>query len=172
MVYAVVIVGGSSDLAPYQEAITRIFGEDKIILPEKPQWSTAEGAALMQIIGGNFKLNDSIGVLLSDGYVMPLLKAAEHGVGTKVGPIDFSLVEDSQNAHFVFTNDEKNIVFERVNIPTKGFLNEIIKLKAEIGDDQIAKIEICNSSMGNISSNLREVEVNELTFYYDISDLD
>lgn len=169
---AVVIVGGSSNLAPYEEAITRLFGQDKIILSRKPQWSTAEGAALMQIIGGNFKLNDSLGVLLSDGSVLPLLKEVEDGVGTKVGPLSFSLVEDTQDAHFVFTNGNGNIVFKRLNIPTKGFLNEVIKLTAEIGDDQIARIEINNSFMGNMSNNpLHKVEVNKLTFYYDISEL-
>jgi molecular chaperone DnaK len=167
---AVVIVGGSSNLAPYEKAITRLFGEDKIILPRKPQWSTAEGAALMQIIGGSFKLNDSLGVFLSDGSVLPLLKSTEDGVGTKAGPISFSLVEDARDAHFVFTNGDGNIVFKRVNVPTKGFLNEVIKLTAEIGDDQIARIEINNSSMGNSASNPpRKVEINKLTFYYDIS---
>jgi len=169
---AVVIVGGSSNLAPYEEAITRLFGEDKIILPRKPQWSTAEGAALMQIIGGNFKLNDSLGVFLSDGSILPILKANEDGVGTKVSPLSFSLVEDTQDAHFVFTNGDGNIIFERVNIPTKGFLNEVIKLDAEIGDDQIARIGISNSFMGSSTSNSpRKVEINKLTFYYDISEL-
>lgn len=169
---AVVIVGGSSNLALYEKAIMRKFGEEKIILPDKPQWSTAEGAALMQIIGGNFKLNDSLGVFLSDGSVFPLLKEAEDGVGTKVGPLSFSLVEDTQDAHFVFTNGNGDIVFERVNIPTKGFLNEVIRLNAEIGDDQIARIKITNSFMGNTSNNmLHKVEVNKLTFYYDISEL-
>lgn len=169
---AVIIVGGSSNLAPYEKAITRKFGENKIILPDKPQWSTAEGAALMQIIGGNFKLNDSLGVFLSDEAVLPLLKEVEDGVGTKVGPLSFSLVEDTQDAHFVFTNGNGNIIFKRVNIPTKGFLNEVITLTAEIGDDQIARIEINNSFMGNVSKNpSHKVDVNKLTFYYDISEL-
>ena len=169
---AVVIVGGSSNLSPYQDAITHLFGENKIILPAKPQWSTAEGAALMQIIGGNFKLNDSLGVFLSDGSVMPLLKANEDGVGTQIGPLHFSLVEDSPNAHFVFSNGDGNIIFERVHIPTKGFLNEVIKLNAEISDDQIAKIEISNSFMGNQDNNPPcKIEINKLTFYYDISEL-
>lgn len=89
-----------------------------------------------------------------------------------MGPLSFSLVEDTQDAHFVFTNGNGDIVFERVNIPTKGFLNEVIRLNAEIGDDQIARIKITNSFMGNTSNNmLHKVEVNKLTFYYDISEL-
>ena len=169
---AVVIVGGSSNLAPYEEAVTRLFGEDKIIPPQKPQWSTAKGAALMQAIGGGFKLSDSLGVVLSDGSVLPLLKANEDGVGAKVGPLSFSPVEDTRDAHFVFTNGDGSIVFERVNIPTKGFLNEVIKLSAEISDDQIAIIELSNSFMGNAASNPpKTTKINKLTFHYDISDL-
>ena len=170
---AVVIVGGSSNLTPYEVAITRLFGEEKIIIPRKPQWSTAEGAALMQIIGGNFQLNDSLGVFLSDGSVFPLLKSAEHGVGTKIDSVSFSLTEDTQDAHFVFTNGDGSIVFERANIPTKGFLNEIINLSADIANDQIARINIHNSFMGNSVNNPpKTVEINKLTFFYDISELD
>ena len=170
---AVVIVGGSSNLSPYEEAIMRMFGEGKIILPDKPQWATAEGAALMQIVGGNFKLNDSLGVFLSDGSVFPLFRANEDGVGSKVKPLSFSLVEDNVDAHFVFTNGDGSIVFERVNIPTKGFLYEEIRLEAEIEDDQIARVRIRNSSMGNSESNpARQVDINQLTFHYDISGLD
>jgi molecular chaperone DnaK len=171
---AVIIVGGSSNLTPYETAITHLFGEDKIIIPHdrKRQWSAAEGASLMQIIGGNFKLNDSLGVLLSDGSIFPLLKADADGAGTAIAPISFSLVEDSQNAHFVFTNGSGNIIFERTNIPTKGFLNENILLKAEIRDDLIAAIEIQNASMGNPENNPpRRIEINKLTFHYDISGL-
>ena len=173
---AVIIVGGSSNLTSYAEAITRLFGEEKIIFPQKPQWSAAEGAALMQIIGGNFKLGNSLGDFLSDDSVFPLLKANEHGVGSKIGPVTFSLTEDTNEAHFIFTNGDGSRVFARENMPTrvpaKGYLDEKIKLNAEIGYDQIARIEIHNQSMGNIENNPpKKVEINELTFFYDISEL-
>jgi hypothetical protein len=64
-------------------------------------------------------------------------------------------------------------VYDRIDIESKGFLNEKIRLIAEIGDDQIAKVDLYNSFMGNnvpISSN--KVEINQLTYYYDISDLE
>ena len=169
---AVIIVGGSSNLTPYEKAITNLFGKDKIILPRKPQWSTAEGAALMQIIGGNFQLNDSLGVLLSDGSVFPLLKAMKDGVGTTIGPIRFSLVEDSQNANFIFTDGAGDLILNRINIPTKGFFKEEIQLIAEIGDDQIARLIIQNLFMGNSDSNPpKKVEINHLTFHYNIEKL-
>ncbi|MDL2233239.1 Hsp70 family protein [Ruminococcaceae bacterium OttesenSCG-928-L11] len=169
---AIVIVGGSSDLSSYEEAITSIFKDSQIILPNKPQWSTAEGAALMQIIGGNFKLNNSLGLYLSDDSIFPILKEGEHGVGSKIDPLSFSLTEDTQDAHFNFANED-GIMYERVTVPTKGYLNEIIRLSAQIDDDQIARIQLSNSSMGDNHHNKPvDVEINKLTFFYDISGLE
>ncbi|ADU26813.1 Hsp70 family protein [Ethanoligenens harbinense] len=168
---AIVIVGGSSNLASYEEAITNIFKDSQVILPDKPQWSTAEGAALMQIIGGNFKLNNSLGLYLSDGSIFPILKEGEHGVGSVIETLSFSLTEDTQDAHFNFANED-GVMFERATIPTKGYLNEIIRLSARIDDDQIARIQLYNNSMGDLQhSKPTNVEVNKLTFYYDISGL-
>jgi molecular chaperone DnaK len=168
---AIVIVGGSSNLASYEEAITSIFKDSQVILPDKPQWSTAEGAALMQIIGGNFKLNNSLGLYLSDGSIFPILKEGEHGVGSVIETLSFSLTEDTQDAHFNFANED-GVMFERATIPTKGYLNEIIRLSARIDDDQIARIQLYNNSMGDLQhSKPTNVEVNKLTFYYDISGL-
>jgi len=130
----------------------------------------------MRIIGGNFKLSDTLGVLLSDDFIFPLFEASRDGVGSEITPIDFSMVEDAQNANFIFVNrdDEgmSNITYDRVAIPTKGFLNERIRLSGKIGDDQIARIEIANLFLGhsaNISS--RHVEINKLTFFYNLADL-
>ena len=173
---AVIIIGGSSNLSAYERAITNLFGLDKIILTDKPQWSTAIGAAMMQIIGGNFKLSDTLGVLLSDDFIFPLFEASKDGVGSKISPIDFSLVEDTQNANFIFVNKDEegvsNITYERIAVPAKGFLNEKIRLSGAIADDQIARINITNSYMGQsaiIAS--RQVEINKLTFFYDLTDL-
>lgn len=169
---AIVIVGGSSNLFSYEEAITSIFKDSQVILPEKPQWSTAEGAALMQIIGGNFKLNNSLGLYLSDGSIFPILKEGEHGVGSEIDSLSFSLTEDTQDAHFNFANED-GIMFERATVPTKGYLNEIIRLSARIDDDQIARIQLSNNSMGDRQhSKPIDVEINKLTFYYDISGLE
>lgn len=167
---AVIIVGGSSQLTPYEQVITRLFGKEKIIIPEDPQWSTAEGAALMQLVGGNFQLNDTLGVQLSDGSIFPLFKAKEHGVGTKIDALSFSLVEDAQDAHFIFANSDNSVVFDKVAIPAKGFLNERIILTADIQNDQIARILIKNPFMGDNDDNeYTRVNINNLTFYYDTS---
>ena len=171
---AIIIIGGSSNLSSYERAITNKFGADKIILPEKRQWSTAEGAALMQIIGGDFKLKDALGVLLSDGSVLSIFEANEDGVGTRAGPITFSIVEEnSHDARFIFVNKDdvgaSNITYAKKAVPAKGFLMENISLSAEIGIDQIARINISSSFMGKAPP--VTVEINKLAFFYDTSNL-
>ena len=128
--------------------------------------------SLMQIVDGNFKLNNSLGLYLSDGSIFPILKEGEHGVGSEVGPLSFSITEDTQDAHFNFSNED-GVMFERVTVPTKGYMNELIQLSAWIDDDQIARIKLNNPSMGDLQHNKPiEVEINKLTFYYDISGLE
>ena len=169
---AIVIIGGSSNLTPYIKAVKSVFKDSHVILPPNPDWATAVGAALMQIIGGNYKLNNSLGLFLSDNSVFPILKKDEHGVGSSIESMSFSLTDDAQTANFIFANEDKKI-YDRVTIPAKGFLNEMITLSAKIDDDQIAKIRMQNSFIGNDEMESAKVcEINKLTFYYDISELD
>lgn len=172
---AVIIVGGSSNLRPFANAVVNMFGEEKIVRPYesefavKPEWSVAEGAAIMGIVGGAFHLNSSVGILLSDGNVYPVLEKHKHTTGTKVGPITFSLVEDSEDAHFIIAGED-NSIYKRLHVRTKGFHNEPMQLEARIGDDQIAVITVYNRSIGVGYS--EKAEINKLAFYYDLSDLD
>ena len=167
---AVILVGGSSNLRPFAKAITQAFGREKIILPDSAQWSVAEGAALMQPIEGHFALNDDVGVLLSDDSVYLVLEHNKDGVGSKAGPITFSLTEDVPDAHFIFTNQDASFPYARITVPTKGFLKEELKLSGSIGPDQIAVMIIDNSTMGVGQS--KTIEINKLTFHYDLAELD
>ena len=164
---SVIVVGGSSNLRPFATAITNFFGEEKIIIPENVQFVSAKGAALMQIICGNFKLDDDIGILLTDDTVFPILKRDIAGVGTKSDNFSFSLTEDSFDAHFIITNGDGSKVYAKENVPTKGFMKERLEVQAEIGHDQIAYINI--HSIATSKDLAKTVEINKLTFHYDLS---
>lgn len=73
-------------------------------------------------------------------------------------------MEETTDAHFIFSNG-KNIL-GTVNVPIKGFTSEGICLNAEINEDLIAKISIQSTHMGT----KKEIEINKLEFYYDISE--
>jgi len=167
---AVIVVGGSSCLRPYENVIMNLFQDSKIIFPQKRQWSAAEGAALMQLIGGNFRLNDTLGVLLSDGNVYPVFEGGKNAVGDRRNPITFSLTEDSLDAHFIFTDGSGNNTLAALTVPTKGFFTEKLELYAELRKDQIAQIRVLKKSMGREAT--RQCEINKLTFYYDVKSLD
>ena len=166
---SVLVIGGCSNLSAYETIITGYFGSSKIILPKNPAWATAEGVAHMQAEKGSLKLNETLGVMLCDKSILPIFTARKDGIGSSYGPLNFSLVEDSQYASFIFAGSD-NYVHDRVLVPTKGFLNEEIQLKANIGDDQVARISIKSTFMGDDQTNPpKKVEINSLTFYYDLS---
>jgi molecular chaperone DnaK len=165
----VIVVGGSSNLRLFEYAVTNMFKDARIIVPEKLQWSTATGAALIQIIGGNFRLSEMVGVKLSDDSIYEVLPQ-DCVINEPIDPITFSLTEDALCAHFIFTDSTGKSVYAKKSVPTKGFLKEELVLSAVIDNDQIARINIVNKNMGNTNKST-PVELNKLTFHYDITAL-
>lgn len=164
---AVVVVGGSSNLRLFERVVSNIFRNAKMILPKKSQWSTATGAALLQRIGGNFRLSDCVGVKLSNEFIFPILPVG-HRIGKKTDVITFALVEDAKDAHFIFT-DSSGRIYVMLIVPTKGFLQEALELTAEIGEDQIARITIINRYFSLHNPNrTTTVEITKLRFYYEL----
>ncbi|MDR0197476.1 MAG: Hsp70 family protein [Oscillospiraceae bacterium] len=166
---AVIMVGGSSGLKPFAHAVANIFGKEKIIHPENAQWSVAVGATLLAATEGEYFLNDDLGVLLSDGTVYPVFRKNADHVGSKTGPINFSLCEDTQSAHFIFTNRNNSVVYGKLNVNAKGFLQENLQLAARIDEDQTASVFVRNRYMGEDYN--RKIEINKLKFYYDLAGL-
>lgn len=166
---AVILVGGSSNLKPFANAMVNVFGADKIIIPSSVQWSVAQGAAHICSMNNEYKLSDDICVLLSDDTLYPILKKEKDGVNKKIESVTFSLTEDANDAHFIFTNSSKSNIYGKLNIPTKGFLKEKLVLSAEIGEDQIATVTINNNTMG--TDCIEKLEINKLSFYYDLNEV-
>lgn len=163
----VVIVGGSSNIRPFANAITNLFGDEKLILPDDKTWVVAKGSALIDTYGVNIKLNDNLGILMSNDEIFTLLEKGKHGVKSAEVSTNFALVEDSNEANFIFVNENK-IPFEQVSVASKGFSKEDIKVTAKITEEQTAKIEITNTAFGNGDNAKTELELNKLTFYYSL----
>lgn len=163
---AVIIVGGSSQLKPFSNAIYNFFDKEKVIFPRKTKWCVAEGAAWLGIINGAFKLNNTLGILLSNEMIYPTLKKNIHGINSEIKNIKFALVEDTLDANFIFVNEDKEI-YDIVSVPTKGFLKEEIFVSAKISIDHIARITIKNNAMG--INGEKTLEITQLPFYYDLS---
>lgn len=164
---AVIMVGGSSDLRPFYTHMTEIFGKNKILSADKKQWSVANGAAHIDITGGECFLNDDVCVLLSDDELYSILERGIAKVGFEQEPISFALTRDNPDAHFIFKNRNKRISYGMKTVQTKGFLQENLVLKSSIGKDQIARIIIENNAMGEGYSVSHSI--NKLSFYYNLS---
>jgi len=165
---AVFVVGGSCGLRPFVAAVKNLFGEDRIILPEDSQWASAKGAAIAATMDGGFLLSDDLGVLLSDNSVYPIFHKGKDKPGSQAEPITFCLTEDTQDAHFIFTNGSGSVVYEKTHLHTKGFLKEDLILKARIDENQIAVVELTAPAMGDAGT--KTVEITKLIFYYDLGE--
>ncbi len=165
---AVIIAGGSSYLRPYADAMLNLFGEEKIILPEKPQFISAIGAAEAHFMNGKFKLSDDLGIMMSDDSVLPLLKKDKDGVGSKSETLSFAMVEDSTMAHIVIANGNGRTIFKRIDVPAKGFLMERFEISAEIDNTQVAVVTVHSTAAPEAEKDT-VCRVNGLTFYYDLA---
>jgi molecular chaperone DnaK len=132
----VLLVGGSVKLRPFIEEIEANWNCFKIY-PEESDWSVSYGAAQLSIQEGKYILADSIGVLLSNGEFYPIAKA-----GTSLDRLNttssFAIVEDTDTAHFIFSDPYGNIL-EYVHVPTFGFFQEQVDIKLTVDQDHVFK---------------------------------
>ncbi len=165
---AVILAGGSSQIQVFADYLESIFGTDKLKFEkESYQWMVAEGAAYSGVLGGDLKLNEDVCILMSDQSTYPILEKGIDGVGSQPPSVTFSLTDDAQDAHFIFTDAHNQFRYAAVHVRTKGYLSESLTVSARIDTDQIARIEIQNSYIAK--DYVKSVEINKLRFYYDLS---
>ncbi len=142
---AVLAAGGSSGLRAFAGVLKSIFGEEKVIFPEKPQIVSARGAALSQTEGGTFRLSEDIGVLMSDDNVFPLLKKDSPAEGLKSGVFPFAVVDDSTKAQVIVT-DGSGKLQGSLDFPVGGFLNERLEISARVDETLMPSVSIHRNS--------------------------
>lgn len=168
----IIMAGGTSKIRLLQKEMKRIFDDQKLFFPDNSEWKCAEGAALMSINSGVYRLNQDIGVILSDNSFYPLFRKDEE-VKKERKVFEFGLTEDTQDARFIFAGKnnktEENKILGYANVDTYGFLDERLKMKAYIDKDLIFHSKIKSTKKSE------EDQVNwnydRLKFYYDVSDL-
>lgn len=162
---AIIMVGGSCEMQPIQEIMAEFFERKdiKIIYPEGGEWSVAVGAAMVDTSDAHYKLSQSLGVILSDDTFFPIIEK-DTTVPCQIDEYRFGVVEETTDAHFIFTDEKKNTL-KIVNVPVKGFTMEDVSLNASISEDMIACITLQSTYMGPVK---RSIEINKLEFYYDL----
>jgi molecular chaperone DnaK len=127
-------VGGSTNLQPFADAIEEKWDCPKIY-PEHPDWSVAYGAAWLSQTEGTYQMAESVGVILSNGTFYPLVSAGDSLDGLK-RTATFAIVEDTDTANVIFTNDN-NSFYHYCHVPTFGFFQEEIDIEVTADQDQI-----------------------------------
>lgn len=134
-----------------------------VFRPERVQWSVAGGAAILCEKKPVYKLRNAFGVLLSDDSFYPIFLPGQDAP-CQAQKLCFGVVEDTNNAVFVFADDKKNVL-KRISVPIKGFTPEGIYLNCEIDEDMIVHIDIHSDYAQRMGVN---DTVNQLAFTYKI----
>jgi len=165
---AIILVGGSCDLRPLRNIMSKLFEDKriKLIYPDFKQWSVAVGAAIVERSETSYKLSTDIGVMLSDGTLYPFFEK-DSKVPLKINELRFGLVEDANDAHFIIADGNRNVL-KTIVVPTKGFTSEGLVLNATIDEDMIGRISIYSTHM---PSSKKEIGINKIGFYYDLGNL-
>ncbi|MDE6666751.1 MAG: Hsp70 family protein [Clostridia bacterium] len=169
---AIIMVGGSSKLLPLKSIIQDEFQNKykiRIVYPDKPQWSVAEGAALIDSLDCEYKLNQDISVVMSDGTPHPIIRKGT-GIPFDGETVTFGTVNSATSANFIFADDRDNILGD-ISMPAKGFLGEYFEVVGKITNSLVAEISVTgNRMMATVGT--KTLEINQLSYYCDISDLD
>lgn len=169
---AILCVGGSSRLKPFREKVKQIFGEEKVIYPEKVMWNIAEGAAVvcMSNAAGGYGMNQDIGLILSDGSFYSLLKKGQP-IPCKEKKINFASVTDEKSVRFLVTDAqdpmkrtfEKPIVIDREG---QGFMSEQFEVSCFVDPDFLLRFRVRSTEF--MKKYLYMWTYDKLNIYYQI----
>lgn len=169
---AILCVGGSSRLKPFREQIATIYGNEKVIYPEKVMWNIAEGAATISMTNqnGGYGMNQDIGLILSNDKFYPLVKK-EQRIPCKEKKINFASVTDEKSVRFLITDAEdpskrtfeEPIVIEREG---QGFMSEQFEVSCFVDPDLLFRFRVRSTEY--MRKYLYMWTYNKLNIYYQI----
>lgn len=144
----IICEGGSSRLRPLQLKLLEYFDRDKLIFPRTAMWDIAAGAAQIAFRPGCYTLSKPIGIIQSDNCFYPLLKAGQR-IPTEEKMIKLGVVEESDEARFVFTDGEEDsqTFTEYFPVKLRGFSDEVLELSYYIDADLTFKLKIRSNRM-------------------------
>lgn len=167
----IVMVGGSSNLRPLIEKMQEKYG-DKLFFPEETMWNVGKGAAMLAMSPGEYRSNQSIGIILSNNEYYELLANGD-SIRNWKHQCNFGVVDTTEQARFVFATKEgvggttiSTEGFKTLELPNYKFLQEQINLNAMIDSNLIFRVE-ARSNM-QPKEYRRIWEYDKLKFYYQL----
>ena len=145
---AILCVGGSSRLKPFRERVIEVYGQEKVIYPDKVMWNIAEGAAAigMTNTAGGYGMNQDIGLIMSDRSFYPLLRKGQR-IPCKEKKINFASVTDERSVRFLITDaeDPSKRTFEEpivIDREGQGFMSEQFEVSCFVDPDLLFRFRV------------------------------
>lgn len=145
---AILCVGGSSKLRPFKEEVIRLFGDEKVIYPDKVMWNIADGAAIISMANaaGGYGMNQNIGLILSDGSFYPLLQKGQR-IPCREKRINFASVTNERSVRFLITDaeDPSKRTFEQpiiIDRKGQGFMSELFEVSCFVDPDLLFRFRV------------------------------
>lgn len=144
----IVMVGGSSKLRGLRESMDKKGWTCDIRFPDDSEWHVADGAAVLSSEFGDYISAQNIGIRLSDNTVYPMINKGQK-VSHHSDVTTFGLVEDTDNARFVFVEckdgtDGQIMSMDKIlgylSVPAFGFSNEPIRLSSRFDEDLLLHV--------------------------------
>lgn len=162
----VVMVGGSSNLGPLYDRLEKRFG-DKLFFPEETVWNISEGASLLSRQPGSYAAAQDVGIILADGSYYPLLRTGEPVEGWHKN-IDFGITDTSETLRVVFSGsrdiDSSEQRYKLVDVPGYRFLEERLRLEAEIDDGLVLRVRMKSSMRPDRDARVWEYDKLKLSY--------
>lgn len=162
----IVLVGGSSNLGPLYDRLDRRFG-DKLFFPEETVWNISKGASLLSYSPGGYVAAQDVGIILADGSYYPLLRLGESVDGWRRS-VDFGITDTSETLRVVFAGsrdiESSEQRFKLVDVPGYRFLEERLRLDAEIDRDRVFRVRMKSSMRPDRDAKVWEYDKLKLSY--------
>ena len=163
------MVGGSSNIGPLLERLDERFG-DRLYFPDETVWSISSGAAQLSYLPGRHLCAQNVGLRLADGSYFPLISEGDSASGWKK-ELTFGLVDTSQEIRVVFAGskdiEESESHANSIKVPGYAFLEEQLKLIAEIDENMIFRVRMKSSMRPDRDERIWEYDQLKLSYELD-----
>jgi Molecular chaperone len=152
----IMMVGGSVNLKPFLDKVMKRWDTD-IVIPKETDWSVAKGAARLSMRPGSYTVSQTVGVIMSDGTLYPLINAGDKIITEEIKMAEFALVEDCFTANFVFADGnigDQSSTLGYLDIPTFGFFQEKIILETMVDKNLILQVKGKSQSRSGLTEKI------------------
>ena len=145
----ILCVGGSSKLKPLKDKLIDIYGEDLVYYPKSVMFDIARGAALINLTGGRYGLNQDLGLIMSNGEFYPMIKKGQP-LPCQEAKMYFATVNDEKVAKFIVTDSEKpeKSSFQKyitIESEDAGLMSEMYEVSCFVDPDMLFRFRIRSS---------------------------